>query len=257
MDYLKKFDLSGKRAIVTGGGRGIGLEIAHALGQAGAAIVIADLDPDSAAAAAGKLASCGVVASHRATDVAKPDEVTALADELNAEQPIDVLINNAGIARIAEALDTSDADWLATMRVNSDAAFWCARAFGRHMIARRWGNIVNIGSMCGMIVTQPQNNTAYITSKGAIHMMTKSLACAWAKHNVRVNAVAPGYVATEMTVSPKNESSFQYDRWLEQTPLGRLGESHEVASAVLFLASSASSYCTGTILSVDGGYTCM
>ncbi|RWB65973.1 SDR family oxidoreductase [Mesorhizobium sp.] len=257
MDYLKKFDLSGKRAIVTGSGRGIGLEIAHALGQAGAAIVVADLDADSAAAAAAKLASCGVAAAHRAIDVAKPDAVTALADELNAEQPVDVLINNAGVARIAEALDTSDADWLATMRVNSDAAFWCARAFGRYMIARRAGNIVNIGSMCGMIVTQPQNNTAYITSKGAIHMMTKSLACAWARYNVRVNAVAPGYVATEMTVSPKDEKSFQYDRWLEQTPLGRMGESHEVASAVLFLASPASSYCTGTILSVDGGYTCM
>ncbi|RVD51983.1 SDR family NAD(P)-dependent oxidoreductase, partial [Mesorhizobium sp. M7A.F.Ca.ET.027.03.2.1] len=100
MDYLKKFDLSGKRAIVTGGGRGIGLEIAHALGQAGASIVIADLDANSAAAAAAKLASCGIAASHRGIDVAKPDAVTALADELNAEQPIDVLINNAGIARI-------------------------------------------------------------------------------------------------------------------------------------------------------------
>ncbi|MER8747513.1 SDR family oxidoreductase [Mesorhizobium sp. M0965] len=255
MDYMEKFGLAGKRALVTGGGRGIGLEIARALGQAGAAVTIAELDENSAITAMADLATRGVLASYRAVDVTKPDAVTALADDLNADEPIDILINNAGIARIAEALDTSDEDWLATMRVNSDAAFWCARAFGRHMIARRSGNIVNIGSMCGLVVTQPQNNTAYITSKGAIHMMTKSLACAWAKHEVRVNAVAPGYVATEMTLPLKADNPLWLDRWLEQTPLGRLAQPDEVASAVLFLASPAASYCTGTVLSVDGGYT--
>lgn len=255
MGYMEKFGLAGKRALVTGGGRGIGLEIARALGEAGAAVIIAELDENSATAAASDLGARGVQASYRVIDVTKPDAVTALADDLNADQPIDILINNAGIARIAEALDTSDEDWLATMRVNSDAAFWCSRAFGRHMVARRSGNIVNIGSMCGLVVTQPQNNTAYITSKGAVHMMTKSLACAYAKHNVRVNAVAPGYVATEMTLPLKIENSSWYDRWVEQTPLGRLAEPHEVAGAVLFLASAAASYCTGTILSVDGGYT--
>lgn len=255
MDYLGKYGLAGKRALVTGGGRGIGLEISRALGQAGASIVIAELDEKNAIAAAADLKSRGVSASYRTIDVTKADAVTALADELNAKEPVDILINNAGIARIAEALETSDEDWLATMRVNSDAAFWCARAFGRHMVARGSGSIVNVGSMCGIIVTQPQNNTAYITSKGAIHMMTKSLACAWARHNVRVNAVAPGYVATEMTQPPSADNAFRYDRWLEQTPLGRLGEPHEIASAVLFLASSAASYCTGTVLSVDGGYT--
>ncbi|ATU95312.1 SDR family NAD(P)-dependent oxidoreductase [Phyllobacterium zundukense] len=255
MDYMANFGLTGKRALVTGGGRGIGLEIARALGQAGAAVIIAELDENGAAAAAAGLEAQGVRASYRVIDVTKPDTVTTLADHLNADQPIDILINNAGIARTAEALDTSDEDWLATMRVNSDAAFWCSRAFGRHMVARRSGNIVNIGSMCGTVVTQPQNNTAYITSKGAIHMMTKSLACAYAKHNVRVNAVAPGYVATEMTLPLKIENSSWHNRWVEQTPLGRLAEPHEVASAVLFLASPAASYCTGTILAVDGGYT--
>ena len=141
------------------------------------------------------------------------------------------------------------------MSVNSDAPFWCSRAFGRHMIARGSGNIVNIGSMCGIIVTQPQNNTCYIASKGALHMMTKSLACAWAKYNVRVNAVAPGYIATEMLTDFQSNRSAWNDRWIQQTPMGRLGTPQEIASAVLFLASSASSYCAGAILSVDGGYT--
>ena len=255
MDYLAQYKLTGKRAVVTGGGRGIGLEIARALGQAGAAIVIAELQETSASEAAAELRGHGVDASFHAIDVTRPDLVTSMADALNAEGPIDILVNNAGIARMAEAVDTSDEDWLATMRVNSDAAFWCSRAFGRHMLGRRQGSIVNIGSMCGMVVTQPQNSIPYMASKGAIHMMTKSLACAWAKDNVRVNAVAPGYVGTEMTRPLKTENPYWYDKWVEQTPMGRLAEPSEIAAAVLFLASAASSYCTGTILSVDGGYT--
>lgn len=255
MNYLDRFSLAGRRAIVTGGARGIGLEICRALGQAGAAIVLADLDEAAAHSAAEKLNGEGVEVVYRIVDVTRSADVTALADELNAERAVDILVNNAGVGPKAEALDTLDEVWSKTMSVNSDAPFWCSRAFGRHMTVRGSGNIVNIGSMCGLIVTQPQNNTCYITSKGALHMMTKSLACAWAKFNVRVNAVAPGYIATDMLEDYKANNTVWNDRWIQQTPLGRMGTPHEIASAVLYLASEASSYCTGTILSADGGYT--
>lgn len=256
MDYMTSFGLTGKRAVVTGAGRGIGFEIANALAQAGAEIVIAEKDEKGASAAAAKLTENGFQASYTAIDITESGAVTALADRLNVERPIDILVNNAGFGRQANALETSDEDWLATMQLNSDAAFWCSRAFGRHMVARRSGAIVNIGSMCGMIVTQPQNNTAYAVSKGAVHMMTKSLACAWARNNVRVNAVAPGYVATEALDPLKAEHPDWYEKWKEQTPMGRLATPQEIASTVLFLASPAASYCTGVIMSVDGGYTC-
>ncbi|RAZ73010.1 SDR family NAD(P)-dependent oxidoreductase [Mesorhizobium atlanticum] len=255
MNYLDRFSLAGKRAIVTGGARGIGLEICRALGQAGAAIILADLDEQAAHSAAETLAAEGLEVGYRTIDVTSSADVTALGDELNAERPVDILVNNAGVGPKAEALDTPDEVWSKTMNVNSDAPFWCSRAFGRHMTARGSGSIVNIGSMCGLIVTQPQNNTCYIASKGALHMMTKSLACAWAKFNVRVNAVAPGYIATDMLDRFKTDNAVWYERWIEQTPLGRMGTPQEIASAVLYLASDASSFCTGTILSADGGYT--
>ncbi|MER9178268.1 glucose 1-dehydrogenase [Mesorhizobium sp. M0955] len=255
MNYLERFSLAGKRAIVTGGARGIGLEICRAIGQAGAAIVLVDLDETAARSAASNLAREGLAVSHRFLDVTRSADVTALADDLNKESPIDILVNNAGVGPRAEALETLDEVWLKTMSVNSDAPFWCSRAFGRHMTERGSGNIVNIGSMCGLIVTQLQNNTCYIASKGALHMMTKSLACAWAKFNVRVNAVAPGYIATDMLDRFKTDNAIWHDRWIQQTPLGRMGTPEEIASAVLYLASDASSYCTGTILSADGGYT--
>ncbi|GAB5469297.1 MAG: glucose 1-dehydrogenase [Rhodospirillales bacterium] len=254
--YLERFRLDNRRAVVTGGGRGIGFEICRALAEAGAEIVIAEIDPDSGAEAASRLAGEGFTATSRVLDVTQPDQVTALADELDRTLgPVDILVNNAGVARVADVLDTTDDDWNLTMKVNSDAAFWCSRAFGRHMKTRGAGAIVNIGSMCGMIVTRPQNAVPYMASKGAIHMLTKSLACAWAKDGIRVNAVAPAYVATEMTMPLKTENPVWYDAWVDMTPMGRLGETKEIASAVLFLASEAASYCTGTVLSVDGGYT--
>ncbi|MER8439818.1 glucose 1-dehydrogenase [Mesorhizobium sp. M1312] len=255
MNYLDRFSLAGKRAIVTGGARGIGLEICRALGQAGAAVVLADLDEGAAHSTTENLKGEGLEVAYRIIDVTKSADVTRVADELNAERPVDILVNNAGVGPKAEALDTLDEVWLKTMSVNSDAPFWCSRAFGRHMTARASGNIVNIGSMCGLIVTQPQNNTCYIASKGALHMMTKSLACAWAKFNVRVNAVAPGYIATDMLDPSKTDIAVSHDRWIQQTPLGRIGTPQEIASAVLYLASDASSFCTGSILSADGGYT--
>ncbi|CAB3657022.1 SDR family NAD(P)-dependent oxidoreductase [Paraburkholderia rhynchosiae] len=253
--YLDKFGLKGRRAVVTGGGRGIGLEISKALGEAGASVVIAELDPDTGITAEETLKSLGIDATACQIDVTQPNAVAELARQLNDESAVDILINNAGIALVTDFFDTPDDVWTRTMQVNSDAAFWCGREFGRHMVKRGAGSIVNIGSMCGYIVTKPHNPIPYMASKGAIHMTTKAMACALAKTGVRVNAVAPGYVETEM-VRPLYDSNPDWIAcWKEMTPMGRLAQTHEIASTVLFLASDAASYCTGTILSVDGGYT--
>ena len=247
--------LDGRVAVVTGGARGIGLETATALSRAGATLVLADLDAEAVEHAARGIAEHGGSASAHALDVTDPSAVTALADRIHAlHGRIDVLVTSAGIARITPALETSDEEWRLVMDVNVNGVFWCCRAFGRHMVAAGRGSVVNLGSMSGLIVNRPQSAAAYIASKAAVHMMTKALACEWAKACVRVNALAPGYVATEMTLGMRARPEL-FGAWMDATPMGRCGEPAEVAAAALFLASDAASYITGSVLSVDGGYT--
>ena len=148
----------------------------------------------------------------------------------------------------------SDDEWRAVMDLNVNGMFWCCRAFGRHMVAAGKGAIVNLGSMSGLIINRPQTAPSYMASKGAVHMLTKALAVEWAKSGVRVNALAPGYISTDMTLKMRERPEL-FNVWLEMTPMGRLGETSEVAAAVLYLASPASGYVTGAILSIDGGYT--
>jgi len=255
--YLEKFSLHGRRALVTGSGRGIGAEIARALAEAGAEVVIVDIDGAAAEEAASVLRSDGHAAHHRQVDLSDADAVEALAEDVtNSVGAIDILVNNAGIVLVADPLETSAADWKRTMEVNSDAVFYCSKAFGSRMKKEGSGSIVNIGSLAGIVATRPQNPVAYATSKGAVHMLTKSLAVALAPHGVRVNAVAPSYVASAMIDPEKASGEFAewYRVWMDMTPMARLGQPEEVASAVLFLASDAASFCTGAILPVDGGY---
>ena len=248
-------DLEGRVAVVTGGARGIGFETAKAFSRAGAILVLADLDAGAAETSARTLAGAGSTATGHGLDVTDPGAVTAFADRIAERHGrIDILVNSAGIARITPALDTSDDEWRLIMDVNVNGVFWCCRAFGRHMVAAGRGSVVNLGSMSGMIVNRPQSAAAYVASKAAVHMMTKALACEWAKTGVRVNAVAPGYIATDMTLQMRARPEL-FETWMEMTPMGRCGEPSEVAAAALFLASDASSYVTGSILSVDGGYT--
>jgi len=244
--FLKKYDLSGRTALVTGGARGIGLEIARTLVQAGASAVIADLDIESARRAG---ASFSPAAEAHLVDVTDPSSVRDLAKKL--DRCPDILVNNAGVARVGPTANTTDEDWRFVTGVNLDGVFYCSRTFGVMMAERGSGVIVNIGSMCGEIVVRPQNGPAYNASKAGVHMLTKTLACEWAKSGVRVNAVAPGYINTEMTSDP----SYDKSAWLNLTPMGRLGRTEEVAAAVQFLASDAASYITGSVLAVDGGYT--
>lgn len=248
-------DLDEKIVVITGGARGIGLETAKAMSRAGAVVVLADQDGSQAEASAREIVAGGARAFGHALDVTDPEAVTAFADRIVAERGrVDVLVNSAGIARITPALETPDNEWRLIMDVNVNGVFWCSRALGRHMVAAGRGSIVNLGSMSGLIVNRPQAAAAYIASKAAVHMMTKALACEWAKNGVRVNALAPGYIATDMTLQMRARPEL-FDTWMDMTPMGRCGEPAEVAATAVFLASDAASYVTGAILSVDGGYT--
>lgn len=253
--YPDRFDLSGTRAVVTGGASGIGYESARALAQCGARPIILDRDVTALERAKQRLRDEQIDVATYCVDVTDADAVQRIANEIiEKEGRIDTLVNSAGIARLNGALDTPDEEWRQVMDINVNGTFWMSRAFGRYMVAQRAGSIVNLGSMSGVIVNRPQSAASYMASKGAVHMLTKALATEWAKDNVRVNALAPGYVGTDMTLAMRARPEL-FNVWMDMTPIGRCGEPAEIASAVVFLASRASSYMTGSIVSIDGGYT--
>jgi NAD(P)-dependent dehydrogenase (short-subunit alcohol dehydrogenase family) len=245
---MKEFSLAGRRAVVTGGASGIGRAIAEVLAEGGAQVAVADRDFDRATATA---AAIGGTAIHLdVTDAAEAERVAARHAESGAP---DILVNNAGIVQNAASLDVDLADWRRVIDVNLHGVFHTARAFGRHMVAAGRGSVVNISSICGEVAVHPQPQAAYNAAKAGVNLLTKSLAVEWAG-KVRVNAVAPGYTATELTLLGRSKPEW-FETWLAGIPMGRLAEPREIGLVVAFLASDAASYVTGTVLTVDGGYT--
>ncbi|MDW5318457.1 3-oxoacyl-ACP reductase FabG [Rhizobium sp. PL01] len=251
------FRLDSKVAVVTGAARGIGRAVAERLAAAGAHVVIADRDAAEAAVATSAIEQAGGKASAVSLDVTDRDQIAEVVKRLYAAHGgIDILVNNAGIVRNAPAAEMSLDDWKSVIDIDLGGVFNCSQAFGRRMIADGRGAIVNISSICGEVTVYPQPQVSYNAAKAGVNLLTKSLAVEWAKLGVRVNAVAPGYVGTELTLRGRSNEEW-FGTWMSMTPMGRLGEPREIANAVLFLAADASSYITGTVLTVDGGYTAM
>jgi NAD(P)-dependent dehydrogenase (short-subunit alcohol dehydrogenase family) len=251
------FRLDGRIALVTGGARGIGRAISERLALAGATVAIADVDLEEAANVAAALESIGGRAEAIRLDVADRvavDEATAALFQRHGR--IDVLVNNAGIVRNAPAAEMSIDDWKSVIDIDLGGVFHCSQAIGRRMVAAGRGAIVNVSSICGEIAVYPQPQASYNAAKAGVNLLTKSLAVEWARKGVRVNAVAPGYVATELTLRGRSNPEW-FDVWMQMTPMGRLGDPREIANAVLFLASDAASFMTGSILTMDGGYTAL
>jgi NAD(P)-dependent dehydrogenase (short-subunit alcohol dehydrogenase family) len=248
MSVLDAFRLDGRVAVVTGGNRGLGFAFAQALTEAGARVAIAARDAERSAGAAGELGALAVP-----LDVTDRASVDAMVERVTGELgPIDVLVNNAGTCFHRPALDVPADEWRAVWDVNVDGLWHCSQAVGATMVERGSGVIVNIGSISAMIVNRPQMQPAYNASKAAVHQLTKSLAAEWAPHGVRVNALAPGYTKTEM--APVDEPRFRR-HWIEDAPMERYATPDELGPSLLYLASDASSFMTGAVLVVDGGYT--
>lgn len=244
------FDLSGKLAIITGGGSGIGRGIARALAKAGADIALCGRRLSVCETACAEIRQTGVAAEAFRCDVSQPSEVEAMvAAVIERFGRIDILVNNAGIAGAAQPfLDIALEQWRQTIDINLTGMFLCAQAVGRHMVRERRGKIINVASV-GSFLPLPCS-ADYSASKGGVMMLTRAMALELIRHNIQVNAVCPGYIATELKQDTIERVA---EKAARKVPAGRIGRSEEVAGAVVFLASSASDYMVGSSVVIDGG----
>jgi NAD(P)-dependent dehydrogenase (short-subunit alcohol dehydrogenase family) len=251
---LSTFSLEGRTALVTGGYRGLGLAFARGMAEAGADLVIGGRDREACAATAAALADeTGRTVVGVGLDVTdRSSGRAAVATAVERTGRLDVLVNNAGICIHRPALDVPEDEWRQVFDVNVHGLWSMSQIVARHLAAHGGGTIVNVGSISAAIVNRPQWQPAYNASKAAVHQLTKSLAAEWAPLGIRVNAVAPGYVKTE--IAPVDEPRFR-QRWIDDAPMQRYALPEEIAPTVVYLASDASSFMTGSVVVIDGGYT--
>ncbi|MFV0427242.1 MAG: SDR family NAD(P)-dependent oxidoreductase [Beutenbergiaceae bacterium] len=251
---IDRFNMTGKKAVVTGGSRGIGYACAQALLESGASVVITSRNAEANAAAAQALASAGPGDVHAYTGDISADGQPQQLVEFACERlgGLDVLVNNAGTATHHETFTAPESIWERTYAINVKAVYDTSVAAARVMRDQGGGNIVNMGSISALIVNRPQIQAAYNSSKAAVHQLTKSLAAEWSQYGIRVNAIAPGYVKTEMT--PVDTPEFKR-QWIDDAPQQRYATPDEIAPTLIYLASEASAFVTGSVLVIDGGYT--
>lgn len=246
--------LQGKTAVVTGSTKGIGLGIARAFAREGAVVVVNARSGKDCQAVAAEIGKEGRRAIGIPADLSKSEEVRRLAREAEGALGghVDILVNNAGQSRVASSVELPEADYRYTLDLNLNAYFLLSQEVGRGMLSRRSGAIINVSSVNGTLAF-PQR-LAYCVAKAGVNMLTKVLAIEWAGQGVRVNAIAPGYVATEMVKGLVAKGILDQERLSRRTPMGRLGLPEEVAAAAVFLASDGAAFVTGSVLTVDGGW---
>ena len=253
MSVMDGFRLDGKNALITGAGRGIGKALAIALSEAGAAVSVVGRDQAGSESTAQMIEAAGGRAISVMADVTTPEGVETAVSQTVAELgSLDILVNNAGFCVHKPSLEVTREDYHAVMDVNVEAVFFLSQAAAKVMVKQGGGNIINIGSMSAYIVNRPQWQPAYNASKAAVHHLTKSFAAEWAPLNIRVNAIAPGYIKTEMAQVDKPEFR---QHWIEDAAQKRYASPDELGSTLVYLAGDGSSYVTGSVVVVDGGYT--
>ncbi|RJQ57069.1 MAG: glucose 1-dehydrogenase [Desulfobacteraceae bacterium] len=253
MQTKNEFDLSGKIAVVTGAGRGLGYAISIALARYGAHVVACSRTESELKRVAGEIEKIGQRSIAVRLDVSDIGSIRPMVDRtLETFGRIDILVNNAGINRPQPAMDVTEENWDLVMNTNLKGLFFCAQAVGRVMVSQKKGKIINISSDAGTVGI-PQR-AVYCASKGGVNLLTKVLAIELAPHGIHVNAIAPAFIETSLTSPMLKEPEFKA-YVLSNTPLGRVGKPAEVGAAAVFLASAASDYMTGHIMLVDGGWT--
>lgn len=254
--YLDRlFGLDGRTAVVTGGGGGLGRSMALGLAQSGAKIAIADILDDAAKNVVQEIQQVEGTANAYHVNVTDSNSVNDMVEKVIQDfGHIDILINSAGVSAHIPAQEMSDDDWNRVIKINLDGTFFCCRAVGIHMIQQKKGSIINIASMSGTITNKDSYNAPYCASKGGVKMLTKQLAEQWARYNIRVNSISPGYMRTSLAIPFLDKPDF--NKYLKQiSPMKRAGMPDELMGLAIYMASDASSFLTGEDVIIDGGWT--